>query len=908
MALMSRLLDEALPLDPDGRRLWLERLSPEYQDLAPALREALLPEEPPAAGSKGLLTLPKLGSADAAGAVAASGLQGGARVGPYELIRPLGAGGMAQVWLARRADGAFKREVALKLPTLTHLRGDLEQRFARERDILASLEHPQIARFYDAGVDPSGLPYVAMEYVHGRPLTSWCDAHRLGISARLELFVQVLEGVQYAHEKHVVHRDLKPSNILVTESGQVRLLDFGVAKLLEAEEADQTPLTSVYGRALTPDYASPELLRGDPVEPRSDVYSLGVVLYELLTGVRPYRLQDAASIGLLEQAIITVEVKRPSTQIDPEGVATRATTREQLKRQLRGDLDAIALKALAKEPAERYPSAATLAEDLRRYFESKPIQAQHARFTYRLRKLVRRNKAVVGVGATAIAAILATVGYTLYRETMTPAKIAANEVAVSASTRTSAPATANREVPVTAFSPPAHSVAVLPFVNMSGDKEQEYFSDGLSEELLNSLARINELQVAARTSSFYFKGEHVDLPTIAHRLNVASILEGSVRRSGNTIRITAQLNNAVTGFHLWSQTYDRNLGDVLKLQTEIANAVATALKVALLGDLAAKIELGGTRNPAAFEAYLRATKAYHEYPGERELQAALAGYTEAIRLDPNYALAYADRSLALNRFAVNEAKGPAVRDYRNKAQADARKAIALVPDLAEGHLALAELLTGSLEFTRASQEYERALALAPGNAGVLGDYGFFAVEMGHTEAGLSTAHRAVALDPLNAQTHFRLGQGLLRARRYGEAIAALTDAKALAPTNGFVNAWLGFAYYWNGNLESARAACESANEFSKEFCFALIYEKLGRHADAESMLAKMRASWGDDNAVFYAMIYAEGGNTARALDWLETAMRHHDRYLVYVKTSRALDSLRNEPRFQAIERALKFPH
>ena len=355
MARMSQLLDEALALDEGGRRVWLESLPPEHRDLEPALREALLPGAAQAAELKGLMSLPKLGAADEASAPAASGLDPGARVGPYELIRRLGAGGMAEVWLARRADGAFKREVALKLPMLAHAQAGLEARFARERDILASLEHPHIARLYDAGVGPEGLPYLSMEYVQGEPLTDWSDAHRLGIPERLGLILQVLEAVQYAHEKKVIHRDLKPSNILVTESGQVRLLDFGVARLLEGEETDQPALTSVYGRALTPDYASPELLRGDPIDARSDLYSLGVLLYELLTGTRPYRLKSAASIGALDQAVATIEVKRPSLQLEQSAGATRNSTVERLARQLRGDLDAMVLKALAKEPAQRYP-------------------------------------------------------------------------------------------------------------------------------------------------------------------------------------------------------------------------------------------------------------------------------------------------------------------------------------------------------------------------------------------------------------------------------------------------------------------------------------------------------------------------------------------------------------------------
>jgi TolB-like protein len=264
------------------------------------------------------------------------------------------------------------------------------------------------------------------------------------------------------------------------------------------------------------------------------------------------------------------------------------------------------------------------------------------------------------------------------------------------------PPATTTSVATATFSPPPHSIAVLPFVNMSGDKEQDYFSDGLSEELLDSLARINELQVAARTSSFYFKGKDADLATIAHKLNVASVLEGSVRRSAKKIRVTAQLNNAVTGFHLWSQTYDRNLSDVLQLQTEIANAVANALKVALLGDVAAKIEVGGTHNPAAFDAYLRATKIYLDAIYEKDLQAAIAGYSDAVRLDQDYALAWAGRSLALRAYGTGYARGPAVRDYLNKADADARKAIALAPDLGEGHMALALVFEGDLDFTRAS--------------------------------------------------------------------------------------------------------------------------------------------------------------------------------------------------------------
>ena len=460
-----------------------------------------------------------------------------------------------------------------------------------------------------------------------------------------------------------------------------------------------------------------------------------------------------------------------------------------------------------------------------------------------------------------------------------------------------------------AFAPSPHSIAVLPFVNLSGDKEQEYFSDGLTEELLNSLAEINELQVAARTSAFSFKGTNADIGTIARKLNVGAVLEGSVRRSANTIRITAQLINAVTGFHLWSKTYDRDLGDVLKLQTEIATAVAGALKVTLLGDVAAKVELGGTRNPAAFDAYLRGAKAYSSVRDTKDLPAAIAAYTEAIRLDPHYALAFAGRSFALSTYAGEAETVAAAREGFDKAQADARQALALAPDLALGHLAMAAVSeNGALDFTQANDEYERALALAPGNAQVLRFSGGFAAYMGHFDAGVAAARRAVVLDPLARQSHSELGRALYTARRYEETVSAFAEVISLDPDYKASYGYRGLAYYGLGDLERARASCETKpDSWQSQQCLAVIYDKLGRHADAEAELAKMKAALGDNGAYQYATIYAQWGNRAKALEWLETALRLRDPGLELLKTDPLLDPLRRESRFQAIERELKFP-
>jgi TolB-like protein/DNA-binding winged helix-turn-helix (wHTH) protein/Flp pilus assembly protein TadD len=454
------------------------------------------------------------------------------------------------------------------------------------------------------------------------------------------------------------------------------------------------------------------------------------------------------------------------------------------------------------------------------------------------------------------------------------------------------------------FNPPPHSIAVLPFVNISGDKEQEYFSDGLTEELLNSLVRIKELQVAARTSSFYFKGKDVDLSTIAHKLSVASVLEGSVRRSGHTIRITAQLNNAVTGYHLWSETYDRDLKDVLNLQTEIATAVARALKITLLDDLAARLEVGGTRNPAAFDAYLRGAKASSSSRDTKHLSAAIAAYTEAIRLDPHYALAFVGRSIAFS-WAAGSAETPA-EDF-DKAQADAHQALALAPDLGQAHLALAFISLTTLNFAQANEAYERALALAPGNAEVLRLYSSFAVFMGHFDAGVAAARRAVLLDPLARESHYLLGRGLYFARRYEEAVSAFGEVISLDSDFKLTYAYRGLAYYWLGDLQRARASCETKPDFwSTQQCLSVIYDKLGRHADSEAQLEKFQAAQGDSGAYQYATIYAQRGNLPKALEWLDTAMRLRDPGLQFLKSDQLLDPLRKEPRFQAIERELNF--
>ncbi|HMK86244.1 MAG TPA: protein kinase [Steroidobacteraceae bacterium] len=413
MAQMSRLLDEALPLTDSERRVWLDNLPSDCRGLAELLREALLPSDAAAPGPEQLATIPKIGIVEDVDSLP-NGLEPGARVGPYELIRPLGAGGMAEVWLARRADGALKREVALKLPLLMRVHRDLPQRFVRERDILAGLEHPNIARLYDAGFAADGQPYLALEYVVGKPITEYCDEHRLSVRQRLELFRQVLSAVQYAHAHLVIHRDLKPSNILVTEEGQVELLDFGIAKLLSDGHAHETQLTQFGARALTPDYAAPEQIMGTSITTAADVYGLGVILYELLSGARPYRLRRD-SRGALEEAILQVEPVAPSRLVFDEAAAgARGTTPKRLARTLKGDLDTIVVKALKKSPQERYATASEFGEDIARHLSGEAVLARPDSLVYLAVKFARRHRLAIGVAAVVLLTLAGGLAATSY--------------------------------------------------------------------------------------------------------------------------------------------------------------------------------------------------------------------------------------------------------------------------------------------------------------------------------------------------------------------------------------------------------------------------------------------------------------------------------------------------------------
>jgi TolB-like protein/DNA-binding winged helix-turn-helix (wHTH) protein/Tfp pilus assembly protein PilF len=467
------------------------------------------------------------------------------------------------------------------------------------------------------------------------------------------------------------------------------------------------------------------------------------------------------------------------------------------------------------------------------------------------------------------------------------------------------------------FNPPPHSVAVLPFANMSGDAAQDYFSDGLAEELIDTLSTINAIHVAARVSAFSFKGSPATIADIAARLNVGTVLEGSVRRDARNVRIAAQLIDARTGFALWSGRYDRDRsqGDILQVQADIAGAVATALKVKLLGADSEKLVRGGTHNPRAFDAYLLAMANNSPVADEARARQSYTDFTTAIALDPNYAAAFAGRAAignVLASLAGGEAGGPPDAAEKNRllqaAMADADRAIAIEPELADAHWARALLLRSALDFTGAAAALARARELAPGNAVIESIFGYCETTAGHTDIGVAALRHAVALDPLRASVYRNLASALTYARRYDEALEAFHHYVQLNPhPSHAAQIILGMIYLAKGDAAAAERVFAGNDGFYDNAYLAIAYHELGRQKEAELHLARAQQQDAGTGAYNYATVYAQWGQLDQALGWLQKAVALRDPGLAELRTDPFLDPLRATPQFQAIERQLNFP-
>jgi len=454
-----------------------------------------------------------------------------------------------------------------------------------------------------------------------------------------------------------------------------------------------------------------------------------------------------------------------------------------------------------------------------------------------------------------------------------------------------------------AFAPPAHSVAVLAFDTLGGDAGQTYLSDGLSEQLIDELTQINALSVAARTSSFSFRGSHATIADIARALNVGAVLAGSVRRSGTRLVVTAQLTNARTGFNIWSKTYDRDQSDIVTVQTDIALAVARSLQVALPSDAATRLALGGTSNAAALDAYLRGMTLRRAVRVEADLRATLAEFDRAVALDPDFALAHARRAFILVGLASTGTYGSADQHLlAQQALAAADRAVALAPMLGMVHSARGAVLSyGMLDHAAAAAEQEKAQALTPGNAAIEGNVASAELALGHLEPAVEAARRATELDPLSPDMWGELARVFYEGHRYGEAMDALDRERTVTGTLPRRHSVLrATVLLLQGHAAEARPICASGGDWQENELLAMADHALGQQAAAEADLARVRAALGDGGALNYAEIAAQWGRTADALRWFDTAVRLRDPGLIDVVLDPLLDPIRSEPKFREI--------
>jgi serine/threonine-protein kinase len=839
---VKAVLESALQLDSAKRSAYLDQVCSSDPSLRREVESLLAADQEARSGFLEFPPLPKK-------------LEPGARLGDYEIQSLLGAGGMGEVYRAR--DLRLRRDVAIKvLPAMVSTDPERLRRFEQEATAAAALSHPNILSVHYFG-RYEDQPYIVSELLEGHTLRAEVKEGALPLPKVVDYGIQIARGLAAAYAKSIVHRDLKPENIFIADDGQVKILDFGLAKSSGGEglrlDSSSNRGTATGAICGTVGYMSPEQVRSADVDLRTDLFSLGVVLYEMATGKRAFPGKSTEEVF---KAILG-ETPLPPSQLNPA---------------LPERLDEIVGKALEKDPDLRYQSAADLLTDLeglRRGTETTHTAPAAARGGNRWK--------IVGPAFVLLLAALAA-AFWMGRERRGPG--------------------------TTASQPRTPSIAVLPFVNISDDQSYEYFSDGLAEELLNDLAKIPGLRVAARTSSFRFKGKNEDVRIVGEKLNVITVLEGSVRKEGKRVRITAQLIKTGDGFHLWSETYDRELQDVFEVQDEIARSVAGSLKVKLLGSIVTPSVQ--EKNTNAYNAYLQG-RYFFERRGKENLEKAIAYFEEAIKLDPDYAEAWA--GLALTRFTQADRVYLPLQEGYRKAREAAERALALDPNLAEAHAAMGWIKKNyDWDWSGADASYQRALALEPGNATVVRGAAVLALNLGRFEQALSLDRRAAELDPLSASTQNNIGVDAYYAGRLDEAVLAVKKTLDLNPERPIAHWLLGLIYLAQSRPQEELAEMEREPESAYRLQgLALAYHGLGRKKESDAALAEYIAKYPADGAYQIAQIYALRGESDRAFEWLERAYAQRDSGLVQIKGDPLLKSIEHDPRHAAFLQKMRLP-
>jgi serine/threonine protein kinase/Tfp pilus assembly protein PilF len=700
----------------------------------------------------------------------------GRRAGAYILIREIGRGGMGTVYLAARADGYFEKEVAIKVLNRRAATEELVRRFRAEREVLARLDHPNIARLMDAGTMEDARPYFVMEYVEGVPITRYVEEKALPLRERLSVFLKVTAAVEAAHRNSVIHRDLKPTNILVNHEGEPKLLDFGIAKTIRRDD-DPLEITSFRQQRLTPISASPEQIKGEPVTVLSDIYALGVVLYEILTGVKPHRFETSCPS---ERELVDVVCHRL-----PSRPSLTVRDRER-RRALRGDLDAILLRSLQKEPRQRYASVTEFAEDIRSHLTRKPVRARTNNAAYKMRRVFAANRRVQ-IGSVLAVLILAGVTSVLLSK-------AHLNMLVRQPTESAVQGTGKI------------GIAVLPFDTLVPDKEESYFADGVQEAILTNLANVSALKVISRGSVTRYRDSRKNEQEIGKTLGVPYVLEGSVQKTGDHVRVDAQVVDTRTAATIWAQQYDRKLDDLFGVESELAQAIVSQLKAKLSPDEKASIEARPTTDMLAYDLYLRARESFFQDNCEN----AVNLIKQAVTRDPHFALAHslsAEMHLYMYRFNGDRSIG-----RLDQAKQAAETALRLAPKLPQSHLAEAQYsYYGLRDYERALGELHTARSLGGEQAEFVDLSALIERRLGHWNDAIKDGERASELDPQNPFVINELVESYIAVHRFADADRIADNAiKAAVTRNGHLWALRTDALLGMGRIDEARAVIESS--------------------------------------------------------------------------------------------------
>ncbi len=797
----------------------------------------------------------------------------GRTLGHYRILEKIGAGGMGEVYRAH--DERLDRDVALKvLPTGTLADEAARKRFRKEALALSKLNHPNIATVFDFDTQ-DGVDFLVMEHIAGITLDQKVSSGPLPEKEIARLGVQLAEGLAAAHEQSVVHRDLKPGNLRLTPDGRLKILDFGLAKLLQpVGQAMTESLTESGAMAGTLPYMAPEQLRGESVDARSDLYAAGVVLYEMATGRRPFeeKLSTTLTDAILNRA--PVGPRALNERVSPE-------------------LERVVLKCLEKEPENRYQSAKEVVVDLRRLGASRAAAETPRRrvpFGFAQGKPPGSARLVwrVGTGLAAVAVVVAVlVGLNVggWRERLLGH----------------------------AGAPRIESLAVLPLANLSGDPEQEYFADGMTEALITDLAKIGSLRVISRTSVMEYKGVKKPLPKIARELKVDAVVEGSVMRVGDRVRITVQLIHGPTDKHLWADSYERELRDVLAMQEEVARAIAQEIRIKLTPQENARLTGSRPIDPEVYELYLLGQ--FYSHKGPRTDWGKSQEYFErAIAKDPSYAPAYAGLARFYSRVVTSS--GPLTpQEAWPKAEAAVQRALELDDRLAEAHAELANIrLLRDWNWEEAAKESQRALELNPNSPDAHSRYARYLRVAGRPDEAVREMKRALELDPLRVDLSNQLGVELVFARRYDEAIEQFHQSLELDANSVVAHFYLSALFAAKGMereaAEEAIKGLNAAGEASQASKFERIYKASGyraaqRFLDQRAIEDELKRPRPDPWTLAYT--YPRLGQKDKAFEWLEKAYQERSVGLLQLRVDPDFDNLRSDPRYKDLVRRINFP-